>query len=196
MNRAVRRTAAGKAALVAPRPWHGRRGPVVLGPTEDRVARYLDTATRNGRVTIRAVDLAARLKVERSEIYRITRRLRVLGLFGIENDQGGQAGGRRYWRTAIAHDGAELDTTRHRDAWARVVGWSRSTAARAAELTHAARAAITYATGPGFGMGSAASLVPVGPAAIPPAVGPPALSFHDAMRAAGLGSWVDDRRRR
>lgn len=198
MNRAVRRSTAGKAALKAPRPWHGRRGPVVLGPTEDRVARYLATATRNGRVTIRSVDLAARLGIERSEIYRITRQLRVLGLFGIENDQAGTNGGRRYWRTAIEHDGAELDRTRHRDAWARVVGWSRSIAARAAELTYAARAAITYAARPPSGMGSVGSLVPAGSVVASPrsATDPPAPSFRDAMRAAGLGSWIDEPKRR
>lgn len=103
--------------------WHGRRGSVLLGPTEHRVARYLDHMTRSGRVRLRTVDLAARLGLERSEAYRVTRSLRVLGLFGIENDRSGQAGGRWYWRTAIEHDGAELDRTRHRDAWARVKGW-------------------------------------------------------------------------
>jgi hypothetical protein len=159
--------------------------------------RYLDHLTRNGRVTIRSLDLATRTRVERSEIYRITRRLRTLGLVGIENDRSGQLGGRRYWRTAVEHDGAELDRTRHRDAWARVVGWSRHHAARAAELTHAARAAITYATRP---VGMAASLAPEfpGPAAVSPraAAGPPTLTFRDAMRAAGLGAWIDEPARR
>lgn len=113
------------------RIWRGRRGTVILGPTEDRVARYLEDATRNGRIRIRTLELASRLGLERSEAYRVTRRLRVLGLFGIENDRSGAAGGRAYWRTAIEHDGAELDRIRHRDAWARVVGWSRSARARA-----------------------------------------------------------------
>lgn len=105
--------------------WHGRKGSVILGPTEARVARYLEGATRHGRVTIRTVDLASQLQLERSEAYRITRRLRILGLFGIENDKGGTKGGRRYWRTAVQHDGAELDDARHRGAWARVVAWAR-----------------------------------------------------------------------
>lgn len=106
--------------------WHGRRGSVILGPTEDRVARFLDHATRSGRVTIRTVELAERLRLERSEAYRITRRLRTLGLFGIENDRGGTKGGRRYWRTAIEHDGVLLDAVRHRTAWARVVAYLRA----------------------------------------------------------------------
>jgi hypothetical protein len=80
--------------------WHGRRGTVILGPTEHRVARWLAGMTRTGRVTLRTVDLAAATGVERSEAYRITARLRVLGLFGIENDRGGNHHGRRYWRTA------------------------------------------------------------------------------------------------
>lgn len=193
MNRAVRRSPAGKAALQAPRPWHGRRGSVVLGPTEERVARYLDQMTRHGgRVTIRTLDLGSRLKVERSEIYRITRRLRTLGLFGIENDRSGRNGGRRYWRTSLEHDGAGLDKTRHRDAWARVVGWSRHHAARVAELTYVARAAITYATGPDLGRVLSLAGGPV----VPPLTGPPALSFGEAMRRAGLGAWFDERPRR
>lgn len=106
--------------------WHGRRGAVILGPTEDRVARYLDSATRHGRVTIRTVDLATRLQLERSEAYRITRRLRTLGLFGIENDRGGTKGGRRYWRTAREHDGNVLDDRRHRVAWSRIVAYLRT----------------------------------------------------------------------
>jgi len=84
-------------------------------------------------VAIRTVELARALRLERSEAYRITARLRVLGLFGIQNDQGGTRGGRLYWRTSILHDGAELDGTRHRDAWARVLGWAR---ARATRLAH------------------------------------------------------------
>lgn len=118
--------------------WVGRRGSVILGPTEARVARFLHDATRSGRVTIRTVDLASRLQLERSEAYRITRRLRVLGLFGIENDKGGSKGGRRYWRTPIEHDGAQLDETRHRNAWARVVSWAKARRAR----LHARLAAI------------------------------------------------------
>lgn len=110
--------------------WHGRRGSVILGPTEARVARFLDHATRSGRVSIRTVDLASHLQLERSEAYRITRRLRILGLFGIENDKGGSRGGRRYWRTPIEHDGVELDQTRHRNAWARVVSWATARRAR------------------------------------------------------------------
>jgi len=106
--------------------WGGRRGHVILGPTEARVARYLEAATRHGRVTIRTLELARHLRLERSEAYRITRRLRVLGLFGVENDQGGTKGGRRYWRTPIEHDGAELDAGRHRSAWARVVAYLRA----------------------------------------------------------------------
>ena len=108
--------------------WRGRRGSVLLGPTEDRVARYLADATRHGRVTIRTVELGERLSVERSEIYRVTARLRVLGLFGIEDDQGGTRGGRRYWRTG-PHDRAGhagLDALRHRVAWSRIVAWARA----------------------------------------------------------------------
>lgn len=111
--------------------WRGRRGWVILGPTEARVAAYLDAATRHGWVTFRTVDLADRLRLGRSEAYRITARLRVLGLFGIANDQGGQAGGRRYWRTATVTDPAGLDPTRHAIAWGRIAGWAKARAARA-----------------------------------------------------------------
>lgn len=112
--------------MTGARTWHGRRGPVILGPTEHRVARWLADRTRSGRVTLRMVDVAAGTRVERSEAYRITARLRILGLFGIENDRAGTKGGRRFWRTAIAHDGATLDETRHREAWSRIVAWARS----------------------------------------------------------------------
>lgn len=107
--------------------WHGREGSVILGPTEDRVARYLDSMTRHGRVTLRTVELAERLGLERSEAYRITRRLRVLGLFGIENDRGGAHGGRRIWRTGVVGSAPHrLDPVRHRIAWARVVSYLRA----------------------------------------------------------------------
>jgi hypothetical protein len=99
---------------------------MLLGPTEDRVARYLADRTRNGRVTIRTADLVDALGLERSEAYRVTARLRVLGIFGIQNDQGGTNGGRRYWRTGIEHDGARLDATRHRVAWSRILAWARA----------------------------------------------------------------------
>lgn len=97
---------------------------MILGPTEHKVARYLADLTRTGRVTLRTVELAQRLGLERSEAYRITSRLRVLGLFGVQNDRGGSRGGRRWWRTAIEHDGQVLDSVRHRTAWARVVSWA------------------------------------------------------------------------
>lgn len=119
--------------------WHGRRGTVLLGPTENRVARWLGEMTRQGRVTIRTADLAAATNLERSEAYRITARLRVLGLFGIENDQGGQKGGRRYWRTAIQHDGARLDAIRHRQAWSRILAWARGRRERIAARLEAIR---------------------------------------------------------
>ena len=106
--------------------WHGRRGAVLLGPTENRVARWLLGMTKAGRVTIRTVDLAAATHVERSEAYRITARLRVLGLFGIENDRGGNHGGRRYWRTGLETAAHELDARKHREAWARIVAWAKA----------------------------------------------------------------------
>lgn len=156
--------------------WHGRRGPVVLGPTEHRVARALADLCRPGRVTFRSTDLATRLRLERSEFYRITRTLRVLGLFGIENDRGGSHGGRRYWRTAIEHDGPGLDDAKHRAAWARVVSWTRRRAARSAALM---RRPTTSAVYPSHGRG---------PATFPRVAGP---SFADQMRAAGLGGLMD-----
>lgn len=101
---------------------------MILGPTEHRVARYLEDACRHGRVTIRTTAIVGALGVERSEVYRITRRLRMLGLFGIEDDRSGARGGRRYWRTATTHDGglAGLDPVRHRVAWARIVSAARA----------------------------------------------------------------------
>lgn len=120
--------------------WRGQYGAVVLGPTEDRVARYLADATAHGRVTLRMVDVAARLGLVRSEAYRITARLRTLGLFGVENDRGGTRNGRRWWRTAATRAGVRLDGSRHRLAWARVIAWTR---ARAARLLDALRALTT-----------------------------------------------------
>lgn len=174
--------------------WHGRRGPVLLGPTEHRVARYLADLTRVGRVTIRTVDLVTDLRIERSEVYRITARLRVLGLFGIENDRGGNKGGRRYWRTAIAHDHSELDVERHRAAWSRIVAWARAqrerSAARLSTLRHHTRPASSDVstrtlTGQPFGQ----RRVPVELAGAPPGAG--GLTFAERMRAAGLGGLMD-----
>jgi DNA-binding transcriptional regulator LsrR (DeoR family) len=112
--------------MTATTTWRGRRGTVLLGPTEDRVARYLADATRRGRVTIRHTEIAERLGISRKDLYRITARLRMLGLFGIENDRGGTNRGRRYWRTAIEHDGTRLDPVKHRVAWSRILAWSRA----------------------------------------------------------------------
>jgi hypothetical protein len=125
--------------------WHGRRGSVVLGPTENRVARWLESMTRHGRVTIRTSELASATHVQRSEAYRITARLRVLGLFGIENDRGGGNHGRRYWRTAIEHDGAALPPVAHRQAWSRIVAWARSRRERTRTRLAALRANHTRA---------------------------------------------------
>lgn len=107
--------------------WNGTAGAVILGPTQHRVAQHLVRATKYGRVTLSSPQLAAELRMGRSDFYRITRQLRILGLFGIENDQGGAKGGRRYWRTA-RRDGRELPATRHRAAWARVTGWLKARA--------------------------------------------------------------------
>lgn len=159
--------------------WHGRRGAVILGPTEHRVASWLRDRTRTGRVTIRTVDLARACRLERSEAYRITRRLRTLGLFGIENDQGGTRGGRRYWRTAIEHDAAALNHERHRAAWARVVAWSR-------QRQRGLRA--RFAAGRGRPSKPALGYAGEAPAVSPPAAG---ADFADRMRRAGLGPLMD-----
>lgn len=119
---------------------------MILGPTEHRVARWLADRTARGRITLRMVDVATANRLERSEAYRITARLRILGLFGIENDRGGSRGGRRFWRTAIAHDGAQLDEQRHRDAWARVVAWARDRAQRLRNRLHHTRSGHVGAT--------------------------------------------------
>jgi hypothetical protein len=93
--------------------------------------------TKAGRVTIRNVDLMRATGVERSEAYRITSRLRVLGLFGIENDRGGNHHGRRFWRTTIETDAGALNAARHREAWSRIVAWARARRDRArAALNH------------------------------------------------------------
>lgn len=111
--------------------WRGRRGPVLLGPTEHRVALFLEHATRHGEVSFATSRLELELGLTRSEAYRIAGRLRVLGLFGIANDRGGARGGRRWWRTSIEHDGPGLDPLRHRVAWARVKAAARSAQAHA-----------------------------------------------------------------
>lgn len=111
--------------------WRGRFGWILLGPTEHRVARYLDAATQYGRVTLPMTRIQADCHLGRSEAYRILRRLRILGLFGVENDQGGSLGGRRIWRIGRP-DGQTLDALLHRQAWARITAWMR--AKRAAVL--------------------------------------------------------------
>jgi hypothetical protein len=165
--------------------WHGRRGTVILGPTEHRVARWLAGMTRTGRVTLRTVDLAAATGVERSEAYRITARLRVLGLFGIENDRGGNHHGRRYWRTATEQDAGALDVGRHREAWARIVAWARARRDRAAARLAAIRGDHTRRDR------SPARR----PAAPTPAAGAPCpaagVTFAEAMRTAGLGRLME-----
>lgn len=152
--------------------WRGRRGSVLLGPTEDRVARYLADATRHGRVTIRTADLAERLGLERSEAYRVTARLRVLGLFGVENDQGGTLGGRRWWRTPTPSDGPGLDAVKHRVAWGRILAWARARRACALERLagiHTSRSiaspvpARTEQEGPSVVAASPAICTPGGP---------------------------------
>jgi len=160
--------------------WHGRRGAMLLGPTEHRVARYLADRTSNGRVTIRTTDLIAALGLERSEAYRITARLRVLGIFGVENDRGGTNGGRHYWRTPIEHDGARLDATRHRVAWSRILAWARARreviAARLAWIRHHPRQADLVGT---------RVVLPTEPAVTPDAVG--SVTFAERFRRAGGG---------
>jgi hypothetical protein len=125
--------------MKAKRVWRGQHGSVILGPTEDRVARYLHDLTRHGLITIRTLELARRLDLERSEAYRVLGRLRALGLFGVANDQGGQRGGRRIWRTERAGTASVLDAGRHRIAWARVVAWSAQRRARVIAAIHTRR---------------------------------------------------------
>lgn len=164
--------------------WKGRKGSVLLGPTEDRVARYLADATRHGRVTIRTMDLAARLGLGRSEAYRITDQLRTLGLFGVENDQGGTLGGRRWWRTATPHDGVTLDATRHRIAWSRILAWARARRQHALELVASLHTPRTDSAMGGAVSGSESAST----AERPPAEAVDALSFRDRFLAAGGGS--------
>jgi hypothetical protein len=165
--------------------WHGRRGTVLLGPTEHRVARWLADMTRSGRITIRTVDLAAATHVERSEAYRITARLRILGLFGVENDRGGTRGGRRYWRTAIEHDGAGLDAVRHRAAWSRVRAWAAARVTAAA--AHLASLRSDRASSP---PGVTAHPAPASPPARLPEAG--VGSFLDRLRRNGLAPELAD----
>ena len=165
--------------------WHGRRGSVLLGPTENRVARWLGEMTRYGRATIRTADLAAATHLERSEAYRITARLRVLGLFGIENDQGGQKGGRRYWRTAIQHDGPGLDAGKHRQAWSRILTWARARSARLAARLEALR----HHTRREGSVGPDRTHAPTPAGEVPPT--PAGVTFAEAMRRNGLGRLMD-----
>ena len=151
----------------------------MLGPTEDRIALFLERATRNGRVTLRSAELVERLGVARSELYRVTRRLRILGLFGIEDDRGGTRAGRRYWRTAVEHDGPGLDPVKHRTAWARVVAYVRTIAGRAAPVPRPA----AYAHGRPVSDHALAGAGPGHPVDVPAGLGPPLRSLAEAMRA-------------
>lgn len=173
--------------MIAATTWHGRRGAVLLGPTEHRIARWLTDMTRNGRVTLRTTDVIKATGLERSEAYRITARLRVLGLFGVENDRGGTRGGRRYWRTAIEHDGGRLDPVRHRVAWSRILSWTRARRAR----LHARLAELRTTQGSRiFGH----DREPNAARSSPP--GPSGGNFAEAMRRHGLGPLMDSWARR
>lgn len=187
INRAARRVASASARHEAPPVLTGRRGVVILGPTEARVAAYLGRRTAWGRVTIRTVDLIAALELERSEVYRITRRLRTLGLFGVENDQGGTKGGRRYWRTAIPHAGAELPAVAHRAAWARVVSAARAIRGAIAQAVVIRSVRSFPAIAPVDLAGGS-----VTPSALPwsSSVGGSPPTFREAMLAAGLLPWI------
>lgn len=169
--------------------WRGRKGAVLLGPTEDRVARYLADATRHGRVTIRTVDIVRRLNLSRSETYRITRQLRTLGLFGIEDDQGGTHGGRRYWRTAVTHDGSGLDAVKHRVAWGRILAWARARRSMLLGLTardHTPRPVRLGRTVETDGLAGAPS-----PDVAPTTVARAGPSFRDMFAAAGGASLLE-----
>lgn len=161
---------------------------MLLGPTEHRVARYLHEMTRSGRVTIRTVDLIDTLQLERSEAYRITARLRVLGLFGIENDRGGNHGGRRFWRTSIEHDGVELDQVKHRVAWSRIVAWARGRRERVAARLAAIRAHTTYVE-PLRAARAQDSATPASERNGPRELA--GVTFAESMRRAGLGRLMD-----
>lgn len=154
----------------------GRHGWVILGPTEARVARFLEDATRHGRVTFASVELAARLDLSRSEFYRVTARLRELGLFGVENDQGGTIGGRRYWRTATPSPESGLDPVRHRLAWGRVRAWLR---ARRAEILARLRPLQVRAVSPSSFSGAPRPMA--GPVAVPPAAAGPPITLRSAL---------------
>ena len=164
--------------------WRGRRGAMLLGPTEDRVARWLADRTDHGRVTIRTAYIAESLGLERSEAYRITARLRVLGLFGIENDRGGTNGGRRYWRTPTEHDGARLDAARHRAAWSRILSWARARRARAIARLEAIR---NHTSRAGIGREDATDPARLhAPAAATPRAAAGGPSFGQLLRRTGL----------
>jgi DNA-binding MarR family transcriptional regulator len=187
--------------------WRGQYGAVILGPTEDRVARYLADATSHGLVTMRTVDIADRLRLERSEAYRVLRRLQALGLYGIEDDRSGQRGGRRIWRT----DGRRASVTpvggRHRVAWARILAAMAASRARLASLmrTGSHGGALSPSTGgagahpraAGFIRRAGSSAQAVAPPTAPPGGSSPrlpggAVTFRDAMARAGLWPSIID----
>jgi hypothetical protein len=199
------------ASVRARNVWRGQYGAVILGPTEDRVARYLADATSHGLVTMRTVDIADRLRLERSEAYRVLRRLQALGLFGIEDDRSGRRGGRRIWRTDGRRPSLTLDAGRHRVAWARILAAMAAARARLASLmrqtgSHGGRpsapvsgAAVPWKGPRGAGLirraGSSAQAV--APPTAPPGGSSPrlpggAVTFRDAMARAGLWPSVID----
>lgn len=161
--------------------WRGRYGWIALGPTEDRVARYLDDATRHGRITRTTARIQDDLGLGRSEAFRILRTLRTLGLFGVENDQGGTRGGRRIWRIDRPGEGATLDAGRHRQAWARVVAYLAERKARALARLRSmtTRAAHPPRQGSRF---PRRTLAPTSPGPDPQADVGPALTLGDAIR--------------
>lgn len=157
----------------------GRKGSVLLSPQQARVHRYLESLTTRGRIVLPVATMSAQTGIPASTLYRHIARLQALGVYGVRLDQGGARGGPMLWRTAIPHDGAALARGLHRRAVARIIAWARS------RLPARLRSASPPGT-PTHAQDGRLEGIPSGP---------PAGTFSELMRAAGILPWIAERPR-
>jgi hypothetical protein len=164
-------------------PVYGRS--FLLGPAQRDVLTVALRMTRGGRrpeLTLgRLASLTGRPV---SSVHTALGRLRALGLLGV-SARPGRRGGHRLWRVVGAPSSAHpLDMGKHRRAVARILR----------------RFGVAVAAVPPERDRPPARPVPE-PADVSPDVAPrredhaaPAPSFHERMRRAGIGGWLDERK--
>lgn len=178
----------------------GYGGTVVLGPTQRVVLDVALRMTRGGRrpeLTLGRLSSLTGRPV--SSVHDALGRLRALGLLGV-SARPGRRGGHRLWRVTSSGSSAQpLDRDRHRRAVARIirrfgsiVARTRSLASDQSERDGPARAPLPGGpvTLPDGSTVQAPDPFGVTPADWTPA--PKGSTFHDRMKRAGIGAWIDE----